>query len=165
MAKYFISIAFLFVASTALAGDCSVTSYFSPYDNVEDVVVEHLSNAQTSIHCSLYGITNPNITSTLIDKIGAGVEVSLCLDKTQSAGRYSTHKKLEKAGADVVIKKVAVLEHNKFCVIDGKEVIMGSWNFSGSAQKQDNSEVLLTGCQDTIDSFETAFQRIYDRDK
>jgi phosphatidylserine/phosphatidylglycerophosphate/cardiolipin synthase-like enzyme len=89
----------------------------------------------------------------------------LCLDKIQSAGSSSKHNQLEDAGADVVIKKSSVLEHNKFCVIDGKMVIMGSWNYSANAQKQDNSTVEITSCSSIIDKFENAFERIYNRDK
>jgi phosphatidylserine/phosphatidylglycerophosphate/cardiolipin synthase-like enzyme len=144
---------------------CNVEAYFSPYDDVETVVVDRLSGAQETINCSLYGITNAKITQTLIDKMSEGVSVTLCLDKTQSAGKSSTHKKLKAKGADIVIKKSAVLEHNKFCVIDGTRVIMGSWNYSGNAQKQDNSMVEITACNDIIDKFEAAFERIYQRDK
>ncbi len=125
------------LAATASA-QCTVAAYFSPYDDVEVQVVQRLTEATTSVNCSLYGITNITITKTLKELLGKGVTVKLCLDKTQSAGKYDTHQQLADAGADVVIKKTGVLEHNKFCVIDGSRVIMGSWNYSNNAQKQDN---------------------------
>jgi phosphatidylserine/phosphatidylglycerophosphate/cardiolipin synthase-like enzyme len=154
----------IFMSSSAFA-QCKVEAYFSPYDNVETVVVNRLNGAQEYVKCSLYGITNKKITETLIKKMSDGVSVMLCLDKIQSSGSSSKHKELENAGADVVIKKTGVLEHNKFCVIDGKIVIMGSWNFSANAQKQDNSTVEITVCGNIIDKFEDAFERIYNRDK
>lgn len=85
--------------------------------------------------------------------------------RTQSAGKSSTHEALRQAGVEVVIKKTGVLEHNKFCVIDNERVVMGSWNYSGSAQKQDNSMVDISGCEDIVKQFQEAFQRIYERDK
>jgi phosphatidylserine/phosphatidylglycerophosphate/cardiolipin synthase-like enzyme len=57
------------------------------------------------------------------------------------------------------------LEHNKFCVIDGTIVIMGSWNWSNNAQKQDNSDVIITACPKVAQAFEVAYQRIIERDK
>ena len=143
---------------------CTVEPYFSPYDNVEKVIVKRLSEAKDSIKCSLYGITNKRITETLINKKSEGLEVILCLDKTQSAGKHSTHKELENAGVEIVIKKTGILEHNKFCVIDNSRVIMGSWNFSESAQKQDKSQVDISGCNDVVKKFSAAFERIYKRD-
>jgi phosphatidylserine/phosphatidylglycerophosphate/cardiolipin synthase-like enzyme len=89
----------------------------------------------------------------------------LCLDKTQSAGENSTHRELESAGIEIVIKKTGVLEHNKFCVIDNKRVIVGSWNFSESAQKQDNSVIDTSECNESVKRFKDAFDRIYHRDK
>lgn len=97
--------------------------------------------------------------------MSSGVDIKLCLDKTQSAGKHSTHKELKDAGAGIIIKKSGVLEHNKFCVIDDKTVIMGSWNFSNSAQKQDNSIVVMSRCSETTKKFSKAFERIYKRDK
>jgi phosphatidylserine/phosphatidylglycerophosphate/cardiolipin synthase-like enzyme len=60
---------------------------------------------------------------------------------------------------------ISLLEHNKFCVIDNAMVMMGSWNYSNSAQKQDNSIVVLSGCDEIVKQFEAAFQRIHKRDK
>jgi phosphatidylserine/phosphatidylglycerophosphate/cardiolipin synthase-like enzyme len=152
------------LSGSALA-QCNVEAYFSPYDNVETVVVNRFNGAEEYVKCSLYGITNKKITETLIKKMSEGVSVMLCLDKIQSSGSSSKHKELEDAGADIVIKKSSVLEHNKFCVIDGKTVIMGSWNYSANAQKQDNSMVEITACGNIIGKFEDAFERIYNRDK
>jgi len=64
-----------------------------------------------------------------------------------------------------VIKKSAVLEHSKFCVIDNTRVLMGSWNFSNNVNKQDNSMVELSRCDSIVRQFDDALQRIYERDK
>jgi len=42
---------------------------------------------------------------------------------------------------------------------------MGSWNWSTSAQKQDNSNLVLSGCPDEVAKFEEAFQAILKRDR
>jgi phospholipase D len=97
--------------------------------------------------------------------VAEGKKVTLCLDKTQSAGKNSTHATLRKAGIGIVIKKASALEHNKFCVVDDQRVIMGSWNYSGNAQKQDNSFLDISGCDDIVKQFKDAFTRIYERDK
>ena len=160
-----ITMMFTFFVSATSSAQCRIESYFSPYDNIESMIVKRLSEAKESINCSLYGITNRKITAALIDKASNGIDVTLCLDKTQSAGKNSTHRELENAGVEIVIKKTGVLEHNKFCVIDNERVIMGSWNFSESAQKQDNSEIDISGCDDNMKQFRDAFERIYGRDK
>lgn len=163
--KLIISIILILCLTSSAYAECTVAAYFSPYEDIEGLVVDELKVAGESIRCSLYGITNSRITEVLIDRVSSGVDIKLCLDKTQSAGKHSTHKELKEAGAEVVIKKTGVLEHNKFCVIDNKTVIMGSYNFSSSAQKQDNSIVVMSGCDETTKKFSKAFERIHKRDK
>jgi cardiolipin hydrolase len=158
-------VVFLVALTATASAQCTVESYFSPYDDIQTAVVKRLSEATTSVNCSLYGITNISVTKTLKGLVDKGVTVKLCLDKTQSAGKYDTHQQLADAGVEVVIKKTGVLEHNKFCVIDGSRVIMGSWNYSNNAQKQDNSMVDLSGCDAIVKQFSDAFERIYERDK
>jgi hypothetical protein len=71
--KGLIIAAFCFSIVTSVSAQCAVEAYFSPYDNVETVVVDNLSKAKTSIHCSLYGITNLKITDTLKSQAKQGL--------------------------------------------------------------------------------------------
>ncbi len=164
MIRFIVIIGFLVVASLSYA-DCIVQSFFSPYDNVEAVVINNIIMADSSIHCSLYGIENQKITDAMKAAISKKIDVKLCLDKMQAAGKSSTHKQLQDAGAEIVIKPINVLNHNKFCVLDKNRVLMGSWNYSHSSSFQDNSMVVLSNCDDVVKTFEDAFQRIHDRDK
>lgn len=138
---------------------------FSPYDDVEAAVLAEVGKAQESITCSLFGISNPDLAHALIGKAEAGIPVMVGLDKRQAGGEADLHEALQDGGVQVRIKKTLVLEHNKFCVIDGRTVVMGSWNWSQSAQKQDNSELILRDCPDQVRQFEAAFWRIWVRDK
>jgi phosphatidylserine/phosphatidylglycerophosphate/cardiolipin synthase-like enzyme len=138
---------------------------FSPYDKVDDAIHAQLKQTSNSIHCSLYGITNLRLANDLIDAKQRGADVGVGLDKKQAAGQHDIHAKLQEAGILVEIKPVAALEHNKFCVIDGTIVIMGSWNWSNNAQTQDNSDVIITDCPKVAQAFEAAYQRIIERDK
>jgi phosphatidylserine/phosphatidylglycerophosphate/cardiolipin synthase-like enzyme len=144
---------------------CDVQPLFSPYDKVDEAIHARLKAAIKSVHCSLYGITNARLAADLIDARKRGVEVGVGLDHLQAAGKHDKHLQLEQAGIAVEIKPVSTLEHNKFCVLDGAIVIMGSWNWSHSAQRQDNSDVILTNCPAVAQAFEAAYQRIMDRDK
>src|SRR5438309_1912170 len=154
-----------FVLAVATAWACEVQPLFSPYDKVDDAIHARLGQANKSVHCSLYGITNLRLANDLIAAKQRGADVGVGLDKKQAAGQHDLHDKLQASGILVEIKPVNVLEHNKFCVIDGEIVVMGSWNWSNSAQKQDNSDVIITDCPKVAQAFEAAYQRIIERDK
>jgi mitochondrial cardiolipin hydrolase len=153
------------VLAVSTAWACEVQPLFSPYDKVDDAIHAQLKQASKSVHCSLYGITNLRLANDLIAAKLRGADVGVGLDKKQAAGKSDLHAKLQDAGILVEIKPVAILEHNKFCVLDGGIVIMGSWNWSNNAQKQDNSEVIITDCPKVAQAFESAYQRIIERDK
>src|SRR2546426_4539426 len=160
---FFFTLWFLLSISTVWA--CEIQPLFSPYDKVDDAINAQLTQATKTVHCSLYGITNQRLASDLIAAKQRGAEVGVGLDKMQAAGKSDLHAKLQAAGIQIEIKPVATLEHNKFCVIDGTMVTMGSWNWSNNAQKQDNSDVIITDCPKVAQAFEAAFQRIMERDK
>jgi phosphatidylserine/phosphatidylglycerophosphate/cardiolipin synthase-like enzyme len=135
---------------------CEVQPLFSPYDKVDDAIHAYLVQASKSVHCSLYGITNLRLANDLIAAKKRGADVGVGLDKIQASGKHDLHDKLQAVGILVEIKPVATLEHNKYCVIDGATVIMGSWNWSNNAQKQDNSDVIITDCPKVAQAFEAA---------
>ncbi len=154
----------LFVLAVSTVWACEVQPLFSPYDKVDDAINAQLLQASKSVHCSLYGITNLRLANDLIAVKKRGADVGVGLDKKQATGKSDLHAKLQDAGIIIEIKPKNVLEHNKFCVIDGVTVVMGSWNWTNSAQKQDNSDVIITNCPKVAQAFEAAFQRIMERD-
>ena len=143
---------------------CEMTAYFSPWDDVVAPIHKALMEARSSVYCSLYGITNRYLTDDLITLSRRGVKVIVGLDKRQAHGRYDLHSELTNNGVSVIIKPKTALEHNKLCVIDGKTVIMGSYNWSYSAQKQDNSDIIIKNCPQMGRAFVDECKRIYSRD-
>lgn len=154
----------IFCCSRPCALSCEVKSYFSPQQNIEQAIIDNLSEAKRYVHLSLYGITNGRLADKLLELHDRGVEVVVCLDRLQSMGKHDLNSDLAEGGIRVVIKKSGALEHNKFVIIDGERVLMGSWNWSESARKQDNSYVVIYDCPEEVVKFEDAFQAILKRD-
>jgi mitochondrial cardiolipin hydrolase len=155
----------ILLTNAVRANSCEAKAYFSPHQDIEQVVLDSLSVSKRYVHLSLYGISNRRLADKLLELHRRGIEVIVCLDKLQSKGKYDLHGDLAKSGIPVIIKRTRTLEHNKFAVIDGQRVLMGSWNWSKSAQRQDNSDVVLYDCPEEVQKFETAFQDILNRDR
>src|SRR5207245_2623924 len=99
-----------FVLAVATAWACEVQPLFSPYDKVDDAIHARLGQANKSVHCSLYGITNLRLANDLIAAKQRGADVGVGLDKKQAAGQHDLHDKLQASGILVEIKPVNVLE-------------------------------------------------------
>jgi phosphatidylserine/phosphatidylglycerophosphate/cardiolipin synthase-like enzyme len=141
------------------------TALFSPYDDVEAAIHTELQKVASSVHCSLYGISNKTLAGDLEALAKAGKDVKIGIDHVQASGSHDLHEALRAAGVRVEIKPKHAAEHNKFCILDGQNVIMGSWNWSANAQSQDNSDLIFIQHPSLADKFEQAFQRIWLRDQ
>ena len=139
--------------------------YFSPQQDCERVWVDTIGKATNHIYISCFGITNKKIADVLIAQFQKGVTVKVCVDKMQAAGKGSLINDLKSAGIEVIVKPVGILEHNKFLDCDGRDGIIGSWNLSESAQRQDNSMVLFLDETNLVLQIEDAWKIIYGRDK
>jgi phosphatidylserine/phosphatidylglycerophosphate/cardiolipin synthase-like enzyme len=119
-----------------------VESYLTPYDNAEARLIAFLDQAQHCCYVASYGITNRNVINKLVELHNRGVDVEVLTDRTQAAGKSENAAltTLAANGISVFAGKSVdnALMHCKFCVIDDHLVEDGSWNFTASANKQDN---------------------------
>ncbi len=117
-------------------------TYLTPYDNAEDRLITFLNQAQRYCYVASYSITNRNVVNKLIQLHFRGVDVQVISDKSQSAGHseQAALAALQANGIPVFAGKSVdnALMHCKFCVIDDHLVEDGSWNFTASANREDN---------------------------
>ena len=130
---------------TILAG-CAVANApeicFSPGGHCADRVIREIGTARQSIHVQAYGFTHPGIAHALADAEKRGIDVEVILDKSNRSGSYSEANLVAGAGIKTFIDARHPIAHNKVIVIDGHEVITGSFNFTRAADEK-NAENLL----------------------
>ena len=124
------------VPSTALE------TYLTPYDNAEVRFLQFLDQAKSKCYIASYSITNPNVIEKLVQLHDRGIDVQVLTDKTQAAGKKEqiALSILEEDHIPVFVGRSVehALMHCKFCVIDDHLIEDGSWNFTASANKEDN---------------------------
>ena len=120
----------------------ALETYITPYDNAENRLLQFLDQAKIRCYIASYSLTNPNIINKLIQLHYRGVDVQAITDRTQAAGRneQAALAALEANGISIFAGKSVVnaLMHCKFCVVDDHLVEDGSWNFTVSANREDN---------------------------
>lgn len=120
-----------------------VQVYFCPKDDCNQQVLSLLSQA-SDIRCALYSLDVPVIRQVLQDK----------------KARLVVEKDNEKdfAGLDVVVDKSSALMHNKFCVLDGRMVISGSYNPTDKRVKANN--VVVVPSRFVAENFKEEFMEL-----
>lgn len=152
-AKYFIAIATIALASTAFAtsiytGTLSDAKYqlcFTPSEKSNEctnMLVSAIGKAKDNIIVQAYSFTSAPIVKALIDANKRGVKVVTLIDKSNISSKYSVVRTLTNAKISVYVDYKPAIAHNKVMIIDGNEVVTGSFNFTQSAQKR-NAENLL----------------------
>lgn len=139
----------------------NIQAYFT---DISSHITKELEAANESIYVAVAWFTDPSLFRILCRKAGEELDVQLIVmddDITRNFGlNYSL---LEDAGGRVFMVDGGPLGntmHNKFCVIDGKTTITGSYNWSIKAQSNHENITITTDSPSLASSFEDEFHRI-----
>ncbi|MDB5825396.1 MAG: putative endonuclease protein [Herminiimonas sp.] len=131
-----------------IAAEGTLQAAFSPWDDIEGLIVESLAGARQQVLVQAYVITSRRIVAGLIAAKRRGLDVRVLADARQHAATLSSRLgDLALAGIPVWTESKYQNAHNKVIVIDatraGATVITGSFNFTWSAQKSNAENVLV----------------------
>ena len=128
--------------STVPLDNATATVAFSPDGECQALIVSAISGASRQIMVQAYGFTNKEILNALSNAHRRGVDVRIILDKSNETAQYSGATYVSNAGIPVWIDDKVAIAHNKVMIVDGTNIITGSFNFTASAQKRNAENVL-----------------------
>jgi phosphatidylserine/phosphatidylglycerophosphate/cardiolipin synthase-like enzyme len=115
--------------------------YFSPKGGCAEAVIYWISRANRSVHVLMYIFTLDTIADALISAHKRGVEVMVVLDKSQSYGQFAVLK-----DAGIKVRNDTNWEgilHDKIAIIDGTIVLTGSFNWTTTAENNNNENLIV----------------------
>jgi hypothetical protein len=137
-----------------------VKAYF---DEIRQQLLTELNNAQEKIVVAVYWFTNKTLFQCLIDKVEAGLNVELIIHNDYINNREAglPFQEFIDKGGKFYFSSTLNPMHNKFCVIDNKVLINGSYNWTYYAEDRNRENILLIKEeQETIDAFSIEFERL-----
>ncbi len=110
------------------------------FDNISEQIVSELNTCKNSIRIAVAWFTDDEIFDLLCSKAQENISIDLVLiDDEINRGSGIVFDVLTEAGGNVYwISKATKgkgIMHNKFCIIDDKTIITGSYNWSRQAKK------------------------------
>ncbi len=104
------------------------------FSRCAEMVASFIAGASQSLSIAVCWFTHPELGSLLLQKIGGGLEVQLVVNFDQINFRQGglDFRALENAGAKIFGFPGPVLMHHKFAIADGRRVLNGSFNWTGS---------------------------------
>lgn len=135
---------------------------FSPDDRVAARLVGLVREARRSIDVMAFAFTSDALAEAMLDRAQDGVTVRGVFDEGQAGGAGAEFGRLQQAGLDVRLERSPGLLHHKVIILDGETVITGSYNFTRSAEEQNDEAVLILHdpglAQRYLEEFEALFQ-------
>ncbi len=118
--------------------------YFSPEDNVMEHILEIVDGAQEQIEFLSYSFTNDELAEALIRKARQGVKIQGVFDADMVQSNTGTdYEWLVSAGLPMCLDGEYGLMHHKVIVVDSQTVITGSYNFTASAEKYNDENLVI----------------------
>jgi phosphatidylserine/phosphatidylglycerophosphate/cardiolipin synthase-like enzyme len=150
-------------------------AYFSPDDDVKNVVIDLIASEEEELLMAAYAITCGDITKALIKAHEKGVRVSLVVDGAMAVSEYSKVSKLCQAGIPIYLyqpsmmgERFASKMHHKFILFkkafDGRPLLLtGSFNYTRSAAEKNQENILILDDTDLIQAYKNQFELLIKR--
>jgi phosphatidylserine/phosphatidylglycerophosphate/cardiolipin synthase-like enzyme len=160
--KYFLSgiIAFLLLGFISVV-HADIKVYFSPNGGCQEVVIREISKAQKTIDIAMYSFTSREVAEALVEAKDRKVKIRIVLDKAKKKEDFSKSRYLISKGVDVKYHLGFGLMHNKFAVIDGQVLITGSFNWTASANKRNEENLLIITNNKAIKKYAERFEYLW----
>jgi phosphatidylserine/phosphatidylglycerophosphate/cardiolipin synthase-like enzyme len=141
-------------------GGARVENYFAPQDGVADRLTAAVRTARESIHFLAYSFTHDRLGGALLEQGRAGRRVGGVFETTGSNTPYSEYRRLKEAGLDVVTDGNPYAMHHKVFLLDGRTVVLGSFNFSENADRTNDENMLLVEDAELARAFQAEYDRV-----
>ena len=137
--------------------------YFSPDDHVARRIAALLRAANSSIYFLAYSFTANDFGDIIRQKAQDGLKVAGVMDESQI--RLDTGTEYDAFVRDalpVYPDGNAGLMHHKVIIIDNEIVITGSYNFTASAERTNDENVVIFFDKQLAADYMAEFQRVFD---
>jgi phosphatidylserine/phosphatidylglycerophosphate/cardiolipin synthase-like enzyme len=146
---------------TITIDDTRMDIYFSPDDGVVNHLASLLSGAEESIHFLAFSFTSNELGAIVREKADAGLTVAGVMDDEQISSNQGTeYDPFKQAGLDVRIDGNDGQMHHKVFIVDEKIVVIGSYNFSQSAEERNDENTIIVYNEMIAEQFMLEFLRV-----
>ncbi|HSR33122.1 MAG TPA: phospholipase D-like domain-containing protein, partial [Anaerolineae bacterium] len=140
-----------------------IESFFAPEDQVADMLLEQVKDANKSIRFMAFSFTDDRIGEEVKKKDKLGLKVQGVIEERGSETEHSEYGRFDRARPrlDVLLDGNPYMMHHKVIILDNKTVILGSYNFTRSASDFNDENILFIHDPDIAALFREEFDRVY----
>jgi phosphatidylserine/phosphatidylglycerophosphate/cardiolipin synthase-like enzyme len=131
------------------------------FENIRRQITELISGSKKSIQISVAWFTSQDLLGQLIEKVERGCKVEIIISDHFENKRLS-FEKFTKLGGQVFIlpTKSGKFLHDKFAIFDNKKVILGSYNWTNSAEFYNHELLVISDDKIMLKQFGIHFKNL-----
>jgi phosphatidylserine/phosphatidylglycerophosphate/cardiolipin synthase-like enzyme len=138
------------------------TAAFSPKQGATDLVVDTIQSANRSIYVAAYYFTSKPIADALAAARRRGVDIKIVLDRSQNGARGNMLEYFAANDIPVRINNKYKIMHNKYMIIDGQTLQLGSFNYTESAETKNAENVLVISNDEAlVKNYQSNWQKLW----
>jgi mitochondrial cardiolipin hydrolase len=135
--------------------------YFSPGTEILDNISELLNRANKTLDICVFTITDERLASDLVKCHERGVKIRIVTDDKKIYDRGSAIYNLKNIGIPVKIDHSQYHMHHKFAIIDSRIAFTGSFNWTYTASKHNQENLLVTSNYEILNQYADEFERLW----
>ncbi len=131
---------------------------------LDETLAADIDAAQKTVDVASFDFDLESLTQALIRAQDRGVQVRMVLDDENLSSEEMTRvtKELKNAGIPIVYDERGAFMHNKFVVIDGRVVWMGSWNLTINDTYYNNNNALRLELPVLAENYTNEFNKMFE---
>ncbi len=141
-----------------------LTSPVAYFQNIRALLQQELSDAQNFIQVAVAWFTDQSIYDLLLKKAAEDVSITVIIRNdviNVNATGIDWQKLVDMSNATLYFSNHTPHLHHKFCIIDGRKVISGSYNWTYTAQ-QNHENIVVFSQPELIKSFRQEYDGLLD---
>ena len=144
-----------------LQNERSHSVHFSPGTDCRIKLLELMSNAKSEISICVFTISDNQLSDEILSAHQRGIKVRVITDDDKSGDRGSDIDYLIGKGVDIRMDDSPSHMHHKFMVVDKSFLANGSFNWTNSATKYNQENILVTDEPQLVLDFQHKFEQIW----
>ena len=134
---------------------------FSPGSDCKKLILDTIREATQKLDVCVFTISDDTISDALKAAFDRGIEVRILTDNLKVSDEGSDIEYLYNSGIDIRIDRSENHMHHKFMVADGLVTITGSYNWTRSAEKYNQENVIWINDEQFSSSFLSEFETLW----
>ncbi len=134
---------------------------FSPQNQCDETIRDFLDRAVNSVQICVFTISDNHITKKIVELHERGVKVKIITDNDKQYDRGSDISYLAGKGLEIKVDMTRHHMHHKFAIVDNSALLTGSYNWTRSAEKFNQENLIITSNSEFIRRFKNEFEKLW----